>query len=203
MFHVKHDPLEAPSVSRETSDRLATYAALLLKWNQRINLVSRQTETELWERHFEDALQLIPLIPTGVMRGIDFGSGAGFPGLVLAIATGVAFDLIESDLRKAAFLREVAAETGAPVRVHAVRIEAAAIPPARLITARALAPLTKLLPMIAPFLLQDGVALLPKGTGVDEELTAAQPHWHMKIARHASVTDPNGVILRLTEVHRA
>ncbi len=200
---MKHSRSAECRVSRETSERLATYATLLLKWNQRINLVSRQTEAALWKRHFDDSLQLIPLIPPGVTRAIDLGSGAGFPGLVLAIATGIAFDLIEADLRKAAFLREVAAETGTPVRVHTVRIETAAVPPAELITARALAPLPKLLPMLAPFLLPHGVALLPKGAGVDEELTAAQADWHMKTERHASVTDPNGVILRLTEVHRA
>jgi 16S rRNA (guanine527-N7)-methyltransferase len=113
------------------------------------------------------------------------------------------FDLVEADVRKAAFLREVAAATGASVGIHAIRIENAEMPSAELVTARALAPLPKLLPLLAPFLSSGGVALLPKGVGVDEELTAAQAHWHMKAERHASVTDPFGVILRLTEVHRA
>jgi 16S rRNA (guanine527-N7)-methyltransferase len=200
---VKHSGLLESGVSRETSERLGIYAALLLKWNQRINLVSRHTEAGLWRRHFEDSLQLAPLVPPGVSRGIDVGSGAGFPGLVLAIATGLCFDLVEADLRKAAFLRAVTAATQASVRVHAVRIERAEVPPAALVTARALAPLPKLLPMIAPVLSSDGVALLLKGAGVDQELTAAQAHWHMRIERHASVTDPQGVILRLSEVHRA
>ncbi len=200
---MKHSGPAAASVSRETSERLAIYAALLVKWNARINLIGRQTEAELWRRHFEDSLQLMPLLPQGLARGIDLGSGAGFPGLVLAIATGVRFDLVEADLRKAAFLREVAAATSAPVGVHAVRIEDAAVLPAGLVTARALAPLPRLLPLIAPSLLPDGIALLPKGAGVDEELTAARAHWHMTVERHASVTDPHGVILRVTEVHRA
>jgi 16S rRNA (guanine527-N7)-methyltransferase len=202
MFHVKHREGPAEGVSRETYERLKVYAALLRKWNRRINLVSRQTEVDLWQRHFMDSLQLMSLLPERVSRGIDIGSGAGFPGLVLGIATGIWFDLIEADARKAAFLREVAVATGAPVGIHAVRVEAARLPPSELVTARALAPLVNLLPMVSPLLLPGGIALLPKGSGVEEELTAAQAGWHMSVERHASVTDPGGIILRLSEVHR-
>lgn len=188
-------------VSRETREKLDIYASLLLRWNARINLVGRQTEGELWQRHFADSLQLASYMPVAPLAAVDLGSGGGFPGLVLAIATGHHFHLVEADVRKAAFLREVAEATNAPAAVHAIRLEDAILPPAGLVTCRALAPLPRLLPAIARFLAPDGVALLLKGENVDEELTGASAEWHMKIERHKSVTDPRGVILRLTEVH--
>jgi 16S rRNA (guanine527-N7)-methyltransferase len=203
LFHVKHSGFEPGDVSRETRDRLQTYAALLVRWNRSINLIGRHTVDDLWQRHFADCLQLGPLIPSTARSGVDLGSGAGFPGLVLAIATGIPFHLIESDVRKAAFLRVVIEATGAPSTVHAVRLEAALIPPADVVTSRALAPLPKLMPGIARFLSPDGVALLLKGEHVDEELTGALSEWHMTVDRRASVTDSRGVILRLTEVRRA
>ena len=203
MFHVKHSTQEAGSVSRETLVRLEIYADLLLKWNHRINLISRRTVADVWTRHFQDSLQLVPLMPTGVARGIDIGSGAGFPGLVLAVATGVPFDLVEADVRKAAFLREVAASIDAPVTIHAARIEDLALTACALVTARALAPLADLLVLAKPFIANGGVALFPKGARAGQELTDADAKWHMRVERHPSVTDPNGVILRLTEVKRA
>lgn len=202
MFHVKHDgsPL-AGSVSRETRARLEIYAALLLKWNRTINLVGRQTEAALWERHFADSLQLQRYLPSWTTSIIDLGSGAGFPGMVLAIAADIPVDLIECDARKAAFLREVVAKTGASARVHPVKIEDAQLPPGDVVTARALAPMPQLLAMAARFLKPEGVALFLKGERVDEELTQAVAEWHMKVERHQSVTDPRGVIVRLSEVH--
>ena len=112
-----------------TEARLREFAALVAAWNPRINLVGAADLPALWERHIEDCLQLVPLLPAGLDRAIDLGSGAGFPGLVLAIATDIPFDLIEADRRKAAFLAEAAHRLGAPVRVHACRIEAAPWPP--------------------------------------------------------------------------
>ncbi|MEJ0049395.1 MAG: 16S rRNA (guanine(527)-N(7))-methyltransferase RsmG [Rhodospirillales bacterium] len=190
-------------VSRETTDRLVGYSELLLNWNQRINLVGRSDEASLWARHIEDSLQLVPLIPPGTDRGIDLGSGAGFPGLVLAIATGIRFDLVEADHRKAAFLREAAREAGAPAKVHAVRIEGADIAPAGLVTARALAPLPELLSLAHRFVAPGGVALFPKGAAVEQELTAARAEWNMRVERFPSRTHPDGAILRLSEVQRA
>ncbi len=135
-------------------------------------------------------------------RAIDLGSGAGFPGLVLAIATGVPFDLVEADQRKAAFLREAARQTGAPVRVHAVRIEAAAIAPAPLVTARALAPLPKLLALAAPLLAPGGTCLFLKGANVQAELTEAAAQWHMRVETIPSRTEPGACILRITDLSR-
>ena len=190
-------------VSRETERRLAIYEALLQKWNTRINLVSRRDVANARDRHFLDSLQLVALIPASVSHAIDLGSGAGFPGLVLAIATDIRFDLIEVDQRKAAFLREVARETAAPVTVHVSRIEAAQVPPAPLITARALARLSDLLPLAYPFMEKNSVALFPKGADADQELTGAGAAWNMKVERFQSQTDPTGVILRLSEVTSA
>jgi 16S rRNA (guanine527-N7)-methyltransferase len=190
-------------VSRETLERLKLYARLLLRWNRKINLISRQSEGDAWQRHFVDSLQLAALIPAGARRAVDLGSGGGFPGLVLAIATGIPFDLVEADHRKAAFLREVAAATAAPATIHAVRIQDAVLPPVDLVTARALAPLTELLELAVPNLARAGTALFLKGARADQELTEAEAKWHMRVERFPSATDPTGVVFRLTEVMRA
>jgi 16S rRNA (guanine527-N7)-methyltransferase len=189
-------------VSRETQERLDTFAALLLRWNARINLVSRADEASLKHRHIDDALQLIPLLPEGAECAIDLGSGAGFPGLVLSIATGISFDLVESDQRKAAFLQEAARITEAPAHVHVCRIEAANVAPAKLITARALAPLSKLLGLAAPFLAEGGLCLFPKSIKAEQEIAEAMAAWTMQVERHISRTDRSGVILCISEVKR-
>ena len=192
-----------PPVSTPAAAALAAYAALLARWNGRINLVSPRDLARLGERHVEDSAQLVPLIPPGARRVADLGSGAGFPGLVLAILTGLETHLVERDQRKAAFLREAARVTAAPATVHAA--DAASLPPlgADLVTARALAPLPALLPLAARHLAPGGACLFPKGASADAELTAALPAWTMRIERFPSRTDPAATILRLTEVARA
>ncbi len=166
-----------PDLPPDAYERLRLYAGLLAEWTRRINLVSVADRGAIWPRHVADCLRLRALMPAGVERGIDLGSGAGLPGLVLAIATGVRFDLIESDQRKAAFLREAARLTGAPVRVHAARIEDADVLPAPLVTARALAPLPRLLGLAAPLLAPGGTMLFPKGARAAEELREARAGW--------------------------
>ena len=178
--------------------RLRAFAELLLRWNPSLNLIAPRDADVLWDRHIADSLQLVPLMPPGVARGIDLGTGGGFPGLVLAIATGVPFDLIESDRRKASFLRTAVLETGAPATVHCRRIEDAAVPPAPLVTARALAPLPRLLPMAARLLAADGICLLLKGAKADDELAAAATDWTMDVERLPSRTNREGVVLRLS-----
>ena len=202
MFHVKHDDSWPRDVSRETRERLDVYVALLLKWTERINLIARGDRAHVWERHVADSLQLAAFIPEGVSGATDLGSGGGFPGLVLAIATGLAFDLVEADQRKAAFLREAARATGCHVRVRAARLETVALAPARLVTARALAPLPKLLNLAERFLTADGLLLLPKGAGLAEELTQAQSEWQMRVERHASRTEKAASILLISKLRR-
>lgn len=189
-------------VSREASLKLDRFAALLLRWNRTVNLVARADEAFLWDRHFANSLQLIPLMAPRPERAIDLGSGAGFPGLVLAVATGVPFDLIEADKRKAAFLREAARVTGASVQIHPVRIEDARLPAAPLITARAVAPLRKLLALAAPLLAPGGTCLFLKGVDAEQELTHATTEWHMQVASIRSRTAPSASILRITELSR-
>lgn len=183
--------------------RLREFAALVAAWNPRINLVGAADLPVLWERHIEDCLQLLPLVPAGIDRAIDLGSGAGFPGLVLAIATGIRFELIEADRRKAAFLAEAAHRLAAPARIHACRIEAAPVAPARLVTARALAPLRRLLPLAAPLLAPGGICLFPKGRTGAEELTEARRQWQMEVDSMPNRVHPGGVILRIGALQRA
>lgn len=175
--------------------------ALLLRWNRTVNLIARADELHLCRRHVLDSAQLAALIPRGVRTAIDIGSGAGFPGLVLALLTGIPFDLIEADHRKAAFLREAARDTGAPVVVHAVRAERARIEPAPLVTARALAPVPTLLRLAAPLLESGGTGLFPKGKNVEIELTEARRQWHMQLQRVPSRTAPGACILLISEIH--
>ena len=197
-FHVERSS-EPNDVPRET---LARFAALLLRWNCTINLIAPNDEAALWDRHIADSLQLAPLMVPRPHRAIDLGSGAGFPGLVLAITTGVPFDLIEADKRKAAFLREAARVTGAPVRIHATRIEAARVQPAPLITARALAPLPRLVTLAAPLLTSDGVCLFLKGSSAQAELTQTVARWHMQVESVPSRTAPDACILRISHLSR-
>lgn len=177
-----HAALSEPAVLAEPAEqRLRAYAALLARWTQRINLVSRGDEAQIWERHVLDSLRLAPLIPAGTPNAIDLGSGAGLPGLVLALATGIPFALIEADRRKAAFLTEAQRVTGAPVSVHCTRIEAATLAPAPLLTARALAPLETLLGLAAQLLAPGGVALFPKGARAADEIAAARRRWRFDL----------------------
>jgi 16S rRNA (guanine(527)-N(7))-methyltransferase RsmG len=195
--------LPETGVSRETGERLAVYLALLAEWNPRINLVAPAGIEEWRVRHVEDSAQLRPLLPE---RGpfADLGSGAGLPGLVLAAVAGEEWHMVESDQRKCAFLREAARRMGlANVAIHAMRIEAARLPPLRALTARALAPLARLLPHAHRLLAPDGVAILPKGRSAERELTAAGPTWLMRIERFASRTEPEATILRLSEIRPA
>jgi 16S rRNA (guanine527-N7)-methyltransferase len=183
-------------------NRLQAFADLLLLWTEKINLIGRADRDRVWERHIDDSLQLVPLLPPHLVRAIDLGSGGGFPGLILSIATGIHFDLVESDQRKAAFLREAARVTLSPVTVHCTRIEGCRLPPADLVTARALAPLPRLLPLAAPFLHPDATLLLLKGESADAELTAAAREWQMQLRRTPSVTHPSASILQITGLRR-
>ncbi len=187
-------------VSRETLDRLRLYADLLEKWQQRINLVGPATLPDLWRRHMLDSAQLWPLLPPDLPRLIDIGSGAGFPGLVLAILGVPEVHLIESDQRKGAFLREVARQTGATVTVHSARIESILDLSAPVVTARALAALPKLLDLAVPLLASGGQCLFLKGQNIEEELTSARKIWIFTEDRSPSRSDSTGLVLRVREV---
>jgi 16S rRNA (guanine527-N7)-methyltransferase len=208
MFHVKQQPLDATAFQALTGltdavvERLAAYVALLEKWNPRINLVSPNSLADVWRRHILDCAQLYALLPPGVGRVVDLGSGAGLPGLVLAILGVADTHLIEADLRKATFLAEAARITDTAVTIHRLRIEAAPALAADIVTARALAPLTQLLDYANPLLRPGGSCYFLKGSRVADELTEARKSWHMNIYEHASRSDPGGVILQVEAIAR-
>jgi 16S rRNA (guanine527-N7)-methyltransferase len=206
---VRREPLLAAQgfaefipVSRETLARLEAYAALLIQWSARINLIGRDTVVDLWRRHILDSAQLQPFVPKRARSIIDLGTGAGLPGLVLAILGVPGVELVEADSRKSAFLREAMRITEVAVVLRPCRIEA--MPPHRVdvVTARACAPLGRLLGLAEPFLAPDSECLFLKGERVEEELTLARKDWTMTASQHQSRSDPRGVVLRLQQVAR-
>lgn len=192
---------EAAGVSRETRQRLEAYAACLRSWQDKMNLVGRSTLDDLWRRHMQDSAQLLRFVPRHCRRLVDLGSGAGFPGLVLSILGVPGVELVESDQKKAAFLRAAAQASGSDAVIHACRAEELPPGPADVVTARAVAPLERLVPMIAPFLAEGSLAILPKGSSVDDELKAVARHWHLWYTRHTSMTDPRGSILVIDRLY--
>jgi 16S rRNA (guanine527-N7)-methyltransferase len=189
-------------VSRETMERLAAYLKLLAQWQRAINLVGRSTMADPWRRHILDSAQLFRFLPQPSGRIADIGSGAGLPGIVLAIMGVPAVHLVEADRRKAQFLREVARQLGlTAVTVHAERIEALALT-VNCVTARALAPLSTLLELAAPLLEQDGRLILLKGRNAEVELAEARHRWTMRVSVETSEADAHGRILIIDEVQR-
>jgi 16S rRNA (guanine527-N7)-methyltransferase len=193
----------ATGVSRETAARLEIYAGQLARWQKAINLVGPRTLPDLWQRHMLDSAQLMRHLPEPAAPLVDLGSGAGFPGLVLAILGVPEVHLVESDARKAAFLAETARLTAAPVKVHASRIEAVASFPAAVVTARALAPLGALLGLAARFFGPATVGLFLKGRDWRRELTTAEEAWTMDARCLPSVTDPDSVVMRVASLRPA
>jgi len=194
-------------VSRETIRRLEILVETLAHWNKRINLVAPRSLAEVWTRHILDSAQLFALRPPGATLWADLGSGAGFPGLVVAALAAEAVPelrivMVESDRRKCAFLRHAARAMGVTVSVLERRVES--VPgsdPHRydVISARALATLPRLLELSAPLAAPGAILLFPKGGSVDSELTEAKADWHIRCERIASRTDPSGTILRISE----
>ena len=194
------------NVSRESQVRLQLYAELLARWQGKTNLIGEASLKSLWERHVADALQLHAYIGGGEQTIIDLGSGAGIPGLVLALAyPDYRVILVESNGKKAAFLREVARQARISVKVLQERIESIESEPYRLltpiVTARALAPLTRLLDLSHP-MLDCGRGLFHKGQDAGRELIEAAKSWSIQYIRHPSVVDPGGTILEILEVRR-
>lgn len=187
-------------VSRETEQKLRRYAEMLLTWQAKMNLVGPATLPDLWRRHMLDSAQLFPLLPDGPI--LDIGSGAGFPAMVLSILGAADVHLVDSDSRKCAFLREVARVTESPAKIHNIRVEQLPSFPVAAVTARALAKIDDLLELAAPFLLPGTECLFLKGETLEDELTIAAKNWKMSLDRIPSRSDPNGIILRVKEVHR-
>jgi 16S rRNA (guanine527-N7)-methyltransferase len=192
--------LQLTPVSRETEQRLDRFVEILLLWQQKQNLVASSTLPHIWSRHIADSLQLLPLAP-GAKAWADFGSGGGFPGIPIACAlseSGGLVHLIESNGKKAAFLREAPRVTGFDAKVHQMRVEdfvESCAEPVDVVTARALAPLKVLCDQAFPLIAKGAIGLFPKGQDVDAELTEAAKYWTIQATKVPSVTSPDGQIL--------
>lgn len=189
-------------VSRETLERLKIYVELLLKWQRAINLIGPGTIADVWGRHVLDCGQLMRYIPKDRAPIVDIGSGAGLPGLVLAIMGVPNVKLVESDSRKCTFLREAARMTKTPVEIVEARVEHLQNMEAGVVMARALAPLTMLTELSQPITRPNTIYLFLKGKDWKNELTHLKNNWKMKLEVHPSVTNPVGSILKMESVAR-
>lgn len=201
MLTMKTGESHPQNVSRETFAMLREYVSLLLKWNSAINLIGSTTESDIWTRHIEDSLQLVPLIPEAASTLADLGSGAGLPGLVIAIARPeLSVTLIEQDQRKAAFLNE----TKARLRLDNVTIVISDVARVAgqfdLVVARALAPLDSLCRMSKPLLNKEGICLFPKGQAYLQELEAARHNWQFDCVQNQSTTQENSSIVTISKL---
>ncbi|WP_323040248.1 16S rRNA (guanine(527)-N(7))-methyltransferase RsmG [Gemmobacter sp.] len=190
-------------VSVDTLRRLEMFCDLVRKWNPRINLVAKASIEDIWVRHIVDSAQLYRFAPQVSPLWADLGSGGGFPGVILAVLSRQAAPdrrhvLIESDQRKAVFLREAARALDCRIMVVSDRIEHVDVVSADVVTARALAPLPQLLGLVARHLKPDGTAILPKGAAYDEELASARANWCFDVNIHDSVTGAGGHILQIS-----
>ncbi len=195
-------------VSRETFEALEALEALVRRWNSAINLVSKTTLVDLWQRHIVDSAQLFAHCPPSVRHWVDIGSGGGFPGLVIAILAKESVrelhvTLVESDLRKATFLRQAVQALGLDVTVRSDRIESVPSLDADVISARAFAPLSKLLSAAALHLRHDGVALFPKGARHVEEMMEARKSWSFEAKVQPSLSESGAAILVIRNINRA
>lgn len=196
----------AANVSRETSEKLAVYHELLLKWQRTVNLVAPTTLEEAWSRHFVDSAQLFGLAPKGATHWLDLGSGGGFPGLVIAAmgdepSQNVKVTLVESDIRKCGFLREVARKMGVGVHILSRRISDIPAQSPDVISARALSDLSSLIEHTKPHLGPKTRLLFPKGHRWREEVETLPPHWQTICEPVASVTNDDAVILKFDVSH--
>ena len=196
--------LGALDVSRETLERLERFVALLGEWRTRMNLIGPREMDQIWARHILDSAQLVPVVG-GDARVVDVGSGAGLPGVVLACHAAGSdghVTMIESVGKKCAFLSAVIADLGLPAAITNKRIEDAAPEPVDFVTARALAPLSKLLQYTQPWLVRGATGLFFKGEHWREELTEASEYWTLAYEAIPSRTHQAGVILKIMEAHR-
>jgi 16S rRNA (guanine527-N7)-methyltransferase len=198
-------PILGLDVSRETMADLVEFSELATKWNAKINLIARGTTKTIWERHIVDSAQLYRFASSGYGKWVDIGSGGGFPGIVMAIigkekSKDARFILVESDQRKATFLRTAARELELPVEVIAQRIETAPPQAADIVSARALTSLSGLIPLTLRHLKTDGVALFHKGRQAGNEIADAKKNWSFDLEEYPSITDPEARILAIQRI---
>ncbi|MEM9715445.1 MAG: 16S rRNA (guanine(527)-N(7))-methyltransferase RsmG [Pseudomonadota bacterium] len=195
------------TVSRETLDRLKLFEALTRKWTRTINLVSPATLDAFWDRHIVDSAQIWALRPVKASTWVDIGAGGGFPGLVIAALAAeqdpeLKVTLVESDTRKCVFLRQTAREMGLSVTVETERVEKLTAPKADILSARALATVDQILNFSRKLTDLSTVFILPKGKTAHQELDVARESWSFECQTSPSETDPEALILRLSQVSR-
>ena len=192
-------------VSRETLTHLDAYVGLLREWNAQHNLVSANSLADVWRRHVWDCAQLARYVPAQARSLVDLGAGAGFPGLILAelLRDRVHVALFEATGKKARFLEAAVAAMTLDASIRNLRIEDAAPEKFDVITARAMAPLPRLLSYAQKFVGKNSVCLFPKGQNVESELTGAWKHWKLKVRKHPSLSDPTGTVLEIRELQYA
>lgn len=193
-------------VSRETEQRLVDLSDLVVRWNKAINLISKASAGQIWNRHVLDSAQTFSLAPVGARRWADLGSGGGFPGLVVAVLAleqqpDLDLVLVESDIRKCVFLKEAIRELQINATVLAQRIEDLAPLQADVVSARALAPLGVLCEYAHQHLTPSGTALFLKGAGSAVELAEARKAWNFEVTEHPSKTDPSAAVLAMRSFH--
>lgn len=214
MAYGPEELIEDLAVSRETVERLAVYEALLRTWSRTINLIGPREIDHFWRRHALDSLQLLPLAPRGVSRWIDLGAGAGFPGLVIAASLAgqpqTHVTLVEANAKKCAFLREAARAMGAPAEILCARVEdvlgegVAPCPAWDVVSARAFAPLPRIITYAKPALDRGAIGLFPKGADTDQEIADARAAgWRLDLESLPSLSDPQGRVLRIRSASKA
>jgi 16S rRNA (guanine527-N7)-methyltransferase len=196
------------TVSRETFAALQAYEALVRRWGSAINLVSKSALADIWDRHIVDSAQAFQFCPQNARTWVDLGSGGGFPGIVVAVLAqemkpDLRVTLVESDLRKATFLRQAAQALDLKATVVSERIESLEPLHADVLSARALAPLTQLLEYADQHLAKNGVAIFPKGARHAEEIADAKTSWAFELDVHSSLSDAEAAILVIRNIHRA
>ena len=199
--------LDDKNVSHETLDRLRIFESLVKKWTKAINLVSKGDSSKIWERHILDSAQIYPYLPKSPAIYSDFGSGGGFPSIVLAALLyeedpNIEIHLIESDGRKAAFLRTALRELKIPGMVWGKRVQEVKLSPARVVSARAVAPLVDLLSMAQPLINKETICFFPKGVNWKKEVEDARKHWSFDLKAINSRTQSDAIILELGSIER-
>ncbi len=199
--------MEKYQVSRETFERLKLYQSLLVDWQKKFNLVSNSSIENAWVRHFEDSVQLFQYIPQGAESLVDFGSGAGFPGMVLAVVASektpyLNVSLVESVKKKTVYLNEVADKTGTDVEIINDRIENLSSRKFDVVTSRAMTSLSKLLDYTFPFCHAKTLCIFPKGRSYAEELSEAHKKWKFKCDIKPNLISEEGKILIITNISK-
>jgi len=197
-----------PNVSRETVERLELFEELVARWTTKINLISKATSVDIWNRHIVDSAQIYHLAPVGFTHWADFGSGGGFPAVVVAamaaeFSPDARFTMLESDQRKSVFLRTAIRELGLNAEVISKRIDEVSPLEADVISARALASLGKLLLFADLHLSDGGICIFPKGRGAEDEIVDARQDWRFELRQTQSMTDISAQILTIKELKSA